>query len=78
MISSTITSKGQTTIPLEIRQYLQLKPGDRLQFVVDADGRVVLLPAAVDVRELYGLLAPAPRRVSLAQMDAAIRKRAGR
>lgn len=75
---STITSKGQTTIPLEIRRYLKLKPGDRIQFVVDADGRVVLLPGAVDVRELYGLLAPAPHRVSLADMDAAIRKRAGR
>lgn len=78
MPTSTITSKGQTTIPREIRRHLKLKAGDRLDFIVEADGRVVLVPATVDVRELKGLLAPAPRRVSLDDMDAAIRKRAGR
>jgi len=78
MAASTITSKGQTTIPGEIRKHLKLKPGDRVEFVVEADGKVVLVPATVDVRELYGLLAPAPRRASLEEMDAAIRKRAAR
>jgi antitoxin PrlF len=75
---STITSKGQTTIPGEIRRHLKLKVGDRLEFIVEQDGKVVLVPATVDVRELRGLLAPAPRRVTLEQMEAAIRKRAGR
>ncbi|MHB8382188.1 MAG: AbrB/MazE/SpoVT family DNA-binding domain-containing protein [Candidatus Binataceae bacterium] len=78
MTVSTITSKGQTTIPGEIRRHLKLKPGDRIQFIVEDDGKVVLVPATVDVSELKGLLAPAPRRVSLEAMDAAIRKRAGR
>ncbi len=73
---STITSKGQTTIPGEIRRHLKLKAGDRIEFVVEADGRVVLVPATVNVRELKGLLAPAPRRVSLEEMESAIRKRA--
>lgn len=75
---STITSKGQTTIPGAIRRHLKLKAGDRLEFVVEADGKVVLVPATVDVRELRGLLAPAPRRASLEEMEAAIRKRAAR
>jgi len=75
---STITSKGQTTIPAEIRRHLKLKAGDRVEFVVEADGKVVLVPATVDVSELKGLLAPAPCRVSLKEMEAAIRKRAGR
>ena len=75
---STITSKGQTTIPGEIRRLLKLKAGDRIEFVVEADGKVVLVPVTVDVRELKGLLAPAPRRVSIEDMDMAIRKRAGR
>jgi antitoxin PrlF len=75
---STITSKGQTTIPGEIRRHLKLKAGDRVEFVVEADGRVMLVPATVDVRELKGLLAPAPRRVPLEEMEAAIRRRAGR
>lgn len=78
MSISTITSKGQTTIPVEIRRRLKLKAGDRVEFIVEADGRVVLVPATVNVRELKGLLAPAPRRVSLEEMEAAIRKRAGR
>ena len=75
---STITSKGQTTIPGEIRRLLKLKAGDRIEFLVEADGKVVLVPVTVDVRELKGLLAPAPRRVSIEDMDMAIRKRAGR
>ena len=74
MAVSTITSKGQTTIPGEIRRHLKLKPGDRIEFVVEADGKVVLMPATVDVRELKGSLAPAPRRVSLEAMEAAIRR----
>ena len=78
MTASTITSKGQTTIPGEIRRHLKLKPGDRVEYVVEADGKVVLLPATVDVSELKGLLAPAPRRLSIEEMDVAIRKRAGR
>lgn len=75
---STITSKGQTTIPGEIRRLLKLKAGDRIEFLVEADGKVVLVPVTVDVRELKGLLAPAPRRVSIEDMDMTIRKRAGR
>ncbi len=78
MPQSTITSKGQTTIPGEIRRHLKLKAGDRVEFIVEQDGRVLLMPATVDVKELQGVLAPAPRRLSIEDMQAAIRKRAGR
>ena len=78
MAASTLTSKGQTTIPGEIRRHLKLKPGDRLEFVVEPDGKVVLVPATVDIAALKGMLAPAPRRVSLEEMDEAIRKRGSR
>ena len=76
MAVSTITSKGQATIPGEIRRHLKLKAGDRLEFLVEPDGMVILVPATVDVADLKGLLAPAPRRVSIEEMDAAVRKRA--
>jgi antitoxin PrlF len=56
MPTSTITSKGQTTIRGEIRRHLKLKAGDWVDFIVEADGRVVLVPATVDVRELKGLI----------------------
>ena len=71
----TVTSKGQTTIPSEIRRFLRIKPGDRVEFVVEADGRVVIVPATVDIADLKGILAPAPRRVSLQEMERAVRKR---
>jgi AbrB family looped-hinge helix DNA binding protein len=41
MSSSILTSKGQTTIPKDIRKRLNLLPGDRLEFVIDEGGRQV-------------------------------------
>jgi antitoxin PrlF len=75
MAESTITSKGQTTIPIEIRRRLKLKPGDRIEFFVQPDGKVVLIPRNLDIRALKGMLGPAPRRVSLEEMEEAIRTR---
>ena len=73
MAVATLTSKGQTTIPKEIRDRLGLEPGDKLDFVVEADGRVVLRPATRDVRELRGMLRRKGRKpVSLEEMDRAI------
>lgn len=43
-MESTITIKGQATIPKAIREHLRLKPGDRVKFFVHPDGSVVLLP----------------------------------
>jgi len=76
MAESTITSKGQTTIPVEIRRHLKLKPSDRLQFFIEPDGKVVLIPRNLDIRELKGMLGPARRHVSIEEMNVAIRKRA--
>jgi AbrB family looped-hinge helix DNA binding protein len=45
-----INSKGQTTIPGEIRRHLKAQPGDRIEFIIEADGTVVLVPASVNVR----------------------------
>lgn len=42
-LSSSISSKGQVTIPSEIRARLGLKPGDRVEFVVEG-GRTILRP----------------------------------
>lgn len=77
MNSSTLTSKGQTTIPKEIRQHLRLKRGDRMEFVIGTDGRVTLLPASVDVMTLKGILPKPKRPVSLEDMERTIRQRGG-
>ena len=79
MPSSTITAKGQTTIPKAIRDRLRVAPGDRVDFVVQADGSVTVEPASQGVTPLKGLLAAKGRKpVSVVAMHAAIRKRAAR
>lgn len=40
MSTATVTSKGQITIPVEIRTKLDLQTGDRVDFVIDESGRV--------------------------------------
>lgn len=41
LISGKMTSKGQLTIPVELRNYLQIEEGDRLEFVLNNDGHIV-------------------------------------
>ena len=78
MSTSILTSKGQITIPKDIRNRLNLHPGDRLEFVIDEDGRVLVLPASIDASESAGMLKAPARRVSVEDMNRAIRKRGGR
>jgi antitoxin PrlF len=73
MYESTITSKGQITIPKKIRELLKLNSGDRLEFMVESDGRVCIYPLNVDVRSLSGILHKKGRRpIAISEMDAAI------
>jgi AbrB family looped-hinge helix DNA binding protein len=73
MSTATLTSKGQTTIPKDIRDRLHLKPGDRLEFVLQPDGRVLMIPATVDVHDLKGILPKPKRKLSLDDIDRVIR-----
>lgn len=53
MIGSKLTSKGQTTIPKEIRDYLGLRPGDRIVFIRNG-GKVVVESIKETLLELRG------------------------
>ena len=53
---ATLTSKGQTTIPKEIRDSLGLQPGDRMTFTLMRDGTVVMRVKTKSVTELAGVL----------------------
>ena len=75
MPAATLTSKGQTTIPKAVREYLRLRPGDRMEFILEENGRVVLVPAVVDVRDLKGILPPPRKPVTIEKMKKVIRKR---
>lgn len=74
MPKATITIKGQVTIPKSVRERLDWKTGDRLDFSVGPSGRVTVELATGEVRELRGLLnRPGREPVSVEEMDAAIR-----
>ncbi len=53
---ATLTSKGQTTIPKEIREGLGIKPGDRITFTLMPDGTVSMRAKTKSVMELAGML----------------------
>ena len=59
---STLTSKGQTTIPKDIRDGLGLKPGDRITFTMMPDGTVQLRAKNKTVMTLAGSLRKAGRK----------------
>ena len=73
MPKSTVTSKGQVTIPKEIRDQMGLKPGDRVDFAADRSGRMILRPINTDFRSLRGILkSKRTRPLSIREMDEAI------
>ena len=78
MSESTISSKGQVTIPKAIRLRMHLKTGDRLRFVVEADGSVRLAAATRDVSTLRDILPRPKRRATLDEMQSAIRRHAAK
>jgi AbrB family looped-hinge helix DNA binding protein len=70
---STMTSKGQVTIPKEIRDRLQLRVGQRLEFQVDSRKQLVVTPKIRDIRALRGTVRnPRRKAVTVRQMNKAI------
>ena len=72
MDTSTITIKGQTTIPAAIRRQLRLRAGDRVRFFVNENGTIELVPLKGSIRNLKGLLPKPERAVSIREMERAI------
>lgn len=70
--SSTISSKGQVTVPIEVRHRLGLKQGDRVEFVFE-DGRTVLKPARVEKNPFAAFVGILPAFSSLEEINAWIR-----
>ena len=75
MQHSTVTSKGQTTIPGQIRKALRIKPGDTLEYVVDGDHATIRVHPGT--RSLKGVLASKKGKgMSFAQIRKAAAKAA--
>ncbi|HTT38269.1 MAG TPA: AbrB/MazE/SpoVT family DNA-binding domain-containing protein [Burkholderiales bacterium] len=78
MSYATITSKGQTTIPKEIRDQFNLRPGDKVFFFVNEAGRIEIQPF-IDITAVKGLLKrPKAKAATLEQMNEAPRQAARR
>ena len=74
MSSSTVTSKGQVTIPKNIRDTLGLAAGHRVTFVLREDGVVEMVPESVDLMSLCGILKPSVKGVTIEDMAKATRE----
>lgn len=71
-MNSTLTSKGQITLPKAARDAMQLTTGTRFAFEIIGD-KLVLTPARVNALSVRGMLkSPHARVLSIAEMDAGI------
>ena len=76
-MTSTVSSKGQVTLPAEARRRLGIRAGTRLEFVIQGDDRMEVIRVGGSVRDLKGILAKAKHPLTLTQMNEAISQGAG-
>jgi antitoxin PrlF len=81
MPTATITSKGQITIPIEVRKKLGLKSGDQINFFEDEDGKYLIRPKTGSIMEMEGILqrlgiVPLGYAPSIEEMNQAVLDRA--
>lgn len=71
MAESTLTAKGQTTVPAQVREALGFAPGTRLLWHVAPDGSILVRAKTRSLQDLAGLLKrPKTRRVPIEDMNA--------
>lgn len=78
MGTTTLTSKGQLTLPKEIRDRLGLKAGDKLSCSVVGEGEIVLRRKTLDISDLVGVLHVPGKQASIEAMNEAIKDAASR
>ena len=64
MPESTITSKGQTTVPADIRALVHAKPGTRLVWSAMPDGTIIVRAKTKSLLDMAGMLKAPGKRVS--------------
>lgn len=74
MSAAKMTSKGQITVPKDVRLRLNLKAGDRVLFVVENDGAVRMRAANKDISSLVGILPKPKRAATLEEIQEAIQR----
>lgn len=74
MATAAITSKGQITIPIEVRRKLGLKPGDRVRFVESENGEIILKPKTGSIMDMRGFFKWRGKPVTIEEMNETIAK----
>ena len=72
MTTATVTSKGQITIPVSVRNDLKVGAGDRVEFIQIAPGRYELVAVTHNVSALNGMFGKPAKKVSVEDMNKAI------
>ena len=71
MTESTITAKGQTTVPAEVRALVHAKPGTKLVWSVTLDGTIIVRAKTKSILDMAGMLkAQKGKRVAVEDMNA--------
>ncbi|NEN88139.1 MAG: AbrB/MazE/SpoVT family DNA-binding domain-containing protein [Okeania sp. SIO3H1] len=77
MASTIVSDRGQITIPEEIRDYLKLNAGSKIEFVIDEQGEVKIIPLKFSVEDLSGILHyPGIEKATIEDMEKAIQEAA--
>lgn len=70
MTESTITAKGQTTVPADVRALVHAEPGTRLLWSVMPDGTIIVRAKTKSVRDLAGIVKlPKGKHVAIEDMN---------
>jgi AbrB family looped-hinge helix DNA binding protein len=77
-MATTVSSKGQVTLPAAVRRQLGIRAGSQLEFVVRGDDVVEMMLVGGSVRDLHGVLGKPTRKLTLEQMESAISAGASR
>ncbi len=72
MATAAVTTKGQITIPIEVRVKLGIKPGDRVRFVENEKGEIVLKPKTGSIMDLRGIVKWKGKPVTVEEMNETI------
>ena len=75
MSTATLTSKGQITIPIDVRHDLKVDAGDRVEFIQIAPGRYEFVAVTHSIKELKGMFDKPKKKVSVEDMNKAIAQR---
>jgi len=74
MATAALTSKGQITIPVEVRRKHGLKAGDRIGFIENENGEFVLKPKTGSIMALRGIVKWTGKPVTIQEMNETIAK----